>query len=99
VYWNNFCSISDFQEKDMTQYWYNYLKPNYEFSLFAIETDHCIFTVTAKDPSVPRDFAMKDPDWAAAIAKEQTELEANSSLAEVPDTGQHLMMSLQHQNR
>ena len=61
----------------MTQYWYNYLAPNYEFSLSAIETEHCI---TAKDPSVSRDFwsAVKDPDWAAAIAKEQTKLEANS---------------------
>jgi hypothetical protein len=32
---------------------------------------------------------MKDPDWAAAITKEQIKFEANSCLAEVPYTGQH----------
>jgi hypothetical protein len=77
----------------MEQYWYNYLAPNYEFSLSAVETGHCLLTVTTKDPSVPKTFwqAMKDPEWAAAIAKEQSKFESNCCLAVVLDTGQHLV--------
>jgi Reverse transcriptase (RNA-dependent DNA polymerase) len=34
---------------------------------------------------------MKDPEWAATIAKEQSKFESNCCLAEVPDTVQHLV--------
>jgi hypothetical protein len=34
---------------------------------------------------------MKDPEWAAAIAKEQSKFESKCCLAEVPDTGQRLI--------
>jgi hypothetical protein len=77
----------------MVQYWYNYLAPNYEFSLSSVETEHCLLTVTAKEPEVPRTFwqAIKDPVWAEAINKKRKKFEANCCLAEVPDTGQHLV--------
>ena len=90
---NDFNALTDFQEEDMVQYWYNYLAPNYEFSLSSIETEHCLLTVTAKEPDVPRTFwqAIKDPVWAEAINKERKKFEANCCLAEVPDTGQHLV--------
>jgi hypothetical protein len=93
-YWKNFSAVTDFQEKNMEQYWYNYLASNYEFFLSAVEIGHCLLTVNAKDPSVPKTFwqAMKDPEWAAAIAKEQSKFESNCCLAEVPDTGQHLVL-------
>ena len=90
---NGFNSLTDFREEDMAQYWYNYLAPNYEFSLSSVETQHFHLTVTAKDPSVPKTFweAMKLPEWAAAIDKERAKFEVNNCLAEVPFTNQHLV--------
>jgi hypothetical protein len=62
-------ALQSFNEDDIAQYWFNYLAPNYEYSLSSFETQHFTLTVTAKDPSVPKTFwqAMKDPEWEAAI--------------------------------
>jgi hypothetical protein len=84
-------ALTNFQEEDMVQHWYNYLAPNYEFSLSSVETEHCLLTVTAKASDVPRTFwqAIEDPVSADAINKERKKFEANCCLAIVPDTGQH----------
>ena len=87
----------------MAQYWYNYLAPNYEFSLSSVETQHFQLTVTVKDPSIPKTFweAMKKLQWAAAINKERAKFEVNNSLAELPFTNQHLRaydVALHHQD-
>ena len=86
-------ALRAFNEDDVAQYWFNYLAPNYEYSLSAVETQHFTCAVTVADPSAPKTFwqAMKDPDWAAAIDKERSKFEVNNCLAEVPFTGQHLV--------
>jgi Reverse transcriptase (RNA-dependent DNA polymerase) len=86
-------ALQAFDEDNIAQYWFNYLSPNYEYSLSSVETQHFTLTVTAKDDTVPKSFwqAMKDPEWAAAIDKERDKFEVNKCLAEVPFVNQHLV--------
>ena len=86
-------ALQAFDPDEVAQYWFNYLAPNYEYSLSSVETQHFTLTVTAKDPTVPKSFwqAMKDPEWAAAIDKERSKFEVNNCLAVVPFVDQHLV--------
>ena len=58
-----------------------------------VESNHYLLTTQIKDLSIPKTFyqAIKDPDWATAVNTERSKLELNNCLAEVPDTGQHLV--------
>ena len=54
-----------------------------------VESNHFLLTTQIKDPTIPKTFyqAIKDPEWAKAVNTD----ELNNCLAEVPDTGQHLV--------
>jgi hypothetical protein len=86
-------SLVDFTEPDIPVYWYNYQAENPEYALSMVESNHYLLTTQIKDPSIPKTFyqAIKDPDWAAAVNTERSKFELNNCLAEVPDTGQHLV--------
>ena len=61
-----------------------------------VETNHVTRSIAIKDPDVPKSFwaAIRLPDWATAINKERGKFELNNCLAEVPFTGQHLVLMM-----
>ena len=86
-------SLVNFTEPDLPVYWYNFQTENSEYPLSMVESNHYLLTTQIKDPSIPKTFyqAIKDPDWATAVNTERSKFEFNNCLAEVPDTGQHLV--------
>ena len=86
-------SFVNFEEPDLPVYWYHYQTENSEYPLSMIESNHFLLTTQIKDPTIPKTFyqAMKDPDWTKAVNTERAKFELNNCLAEVPDTGQHLV--------
>lgn len=87
---NSFVNLT---EPDLPVYWYNFQTENSEYPLSMVESNHYLLTTQIKDPSIPKTFyqAIKDPDWATAVNTERSKFELNNCLAEVPDTGQHLV--------
>ena len=61
-----------------------------------VESNHYLLTTKIKDPSIPKTVyqAIKDPDRATALNTERSKFELNNCLAEVPDTGQHLIPTM-----
>ena len=86
-------SFVNFEEPDLPVYWYHFQTENSEYPLSMVESNHFLLTTQIKDPYIPKTFyqAIKDPDWAIAVNTERAKFELNNCLAEVPDTGQHLV--------
>jgi hypothetical protein len=48
--------LQHFNPDEVAQYWFNYLAPNYEYSISSVETEHFTLTITAKDTTIPTTF-------------------------------------------